>query len=156
MRAIKQWNKMAIGALAIIAVGAFAASASTPYGRYTLTTSTVLDSGAHLRWTRYPSSSTYLQLSDAQAYCSNLGNLDGYAGWTVPTKIQIETLFDFGSDGGVLLDTTVFPTITSSVWFWIYSANTGENSYILSFAGTEEAYSIFLSPQAYTLCVQPG
>jgi hypothetical protein len=96
------------GSLAVVS------TASAPAGRYSLTSSTVLDTKTGLTWQRVLST-TPLNWANSGTYCSTL-DLGG-TGWRMPTLKELFTLVDLSVALAPMIDTVAFPD-TPAEFFW--------------------------------------
>src|SRR5947208_14336300 len=91
---------------AVILVTTTFARAAAPAGRYTTTSTTVLDNKTKLTWQRAVGQ-TGVDWATAKNYCTNL-NLSG-TGWRLPTRNELVTLVDL-SQPSTPIDPTAFPS----------------------------------------------
>jgi hypothetical protein len=92
-------------------------------GTTTTEDDTVTDNVTGLMWQRATSATQYSR-PDALNYCEGL-SLAGHADWRLPTRIELVSLIDYGTDigsGEPTIDINAFPGTQSSV-YWTASAH---------------------------------
>jgi hypothetical protein len=115
-----------LGAIALLSTTVTAAIASTPVGRYAITSATVVDTKTGLTWQRTAAASPY-SWPDAKIYCGSaaLKTTLGGMGWRLPTVKELQTIFDYTKAVAPFIDTGAFGTMVQDV-FW--SSSTLANS----------------------------
>lgn len=87
----------------------------------------------HLVWRREQASRGYAyNWEEAKAVC-----LD--AGWRLPTRIELQSIVDYGKDAGPALDTSAFSSPEGRYWSASLNMNGRRNAWIINFdtGGTE-------------------
>lgn len=104
--------------LALCGAGALSethrAHADAPPGHFLPGDGVVIDSGTKLTWQTVPRQDA-LRWSDAQEECDSLV-LGGFAGWRVPTWLELQSLIDSNGLGPVLLDPSFGGGSKSQYW----------------------------------------
>ncbi|MBN2574403.1 MAG: DUF1566 domain-containing protein [Deltaproteobacteria bacterium] len=95
-------------ATAVLLWVAPAVHAAAPSGRYTTTSTTVLDNKTGLTWQRSPGSTTYTR-SQAGLQCSS--------GWRLPSVTELATIVDV-SQQSPAIDASAFPSTPYDLPFW--------------------------------------
>ena len=106
--------------------------AAAPAGRYTVTTSTVLDNKTGLVWQRVVDTNRYLTAEEIGPYCAGV-SLPG-SGWRAPSVKELATLVD-DSRTFPAWDTTVFAD-TEFYYFGTSTQTGGAYWYVFFAAGT--------------------
>jgi hypothetical protein len=129
-----------LGAFAVVAVVLTAsAEASAPAGRYTTTGGTVFDTKTKLTWQQTAPAGAYAW-APAKTYCQTL-SLAG-TGWRLPTRKELQTIFDY-SQSNPSIDPTAFPATTVAS-FWSSSPLAGSPAYawFVSFSNGITGYNV--------------
>ena len=109
--------------LVLTVIGAVSGTkAAAPQGRYTVSTSTVLDNETGLAWQR-TDDGVERTWADAKSYCPSV-ELEG-TGWRLPTSKELLTLIDYSRTNPAI--DTVF--VGSSASYWTSSARSGPSGY---------------------------
>lgn len=100
---------------------------------------TVIDNVTKLMWQRSISASSFTW-GDAKIYCNGL-NLAGFAGWRLPTAIELISLVDFTKPQNTsTIDADAFPN-TPTDWFWTATplAKVPTSAWIVSFGSGDSS-----------------
>ena len=112
---------------------------------------TVTDNVTGLMWQQVVPSATYTW-ANAVAYCPTLA-LAGHSSWRLPSRIELESIVDFGQSSPSI-NGTYFPS-TPKDWFWASSPVAGSPSYAwgVYFFNGSASYGV-VSGAGYVRCVR--
>jgi len=112
---------------------------------------TVTDNVTGLMWQQVVPSATYTW-ANAVAYCPTLA-LAGHSSWRLPSRIELESIVDFGQSSPSI-NGTYFPS-TPKDWFWSSSPVAGSPSYAwgVYFFNGSASYGV-VSGAGYVRCVR--
>jgi len=112
----------------------------------------VKDNLTGLIWTR--GSSETMSMDRALSYCREL-LLDGYSGWDLPTKRELQYLSDTGRESFPAIDTRYFNVSNSFTHYWTKSEPEYDHSKVFGINFLFGTYDNYLkSEEGYTLCVK--
>jgi hypothetical protein len=102
-------------------------------------------------WQQVVPSATYTW-ANAVAYCPTLA-LAGHSGWRLPSRIELESIVDFGQSSPSI-NGTYFPS-TPKDWFWSSSpvAGSPSDAWGVDFYGGYAANDV-VSDTGYVRCVR--